>query len=529
MHGRIPRVVLAAALVGALSFSGCPISGSLSRGSSGSSGIGETSSGVTGSATSGGATGSTGASSSHGSGTAGGTTGATGTTGSHSGSGAASSGSSGASSSGASSSGAGSSTGGATSSGGSTGGSSTGGALAPGFYVATSGSDSNPGTLAAPFATLAKAQQAMQASSTIKTTYVRSGTYTPPSTGQCASGGTNAALALTSGDSGETWSYYPPDGYGSAIIDGQSTSTTTGLGCAFSASGATNLTIVGLQMQRFIDSGVQALNGKNVVITGNTVHDTTAGIFNVGGVDFFCTTDSAISNNYIHDIAYMGVGIWNWGCSGGISNDTVSGNLIVNSCTTPAVPGGNDQNGGDCGAIYALDLNPVASTNIQIANNYIRDVNASSNGVGDYSGCCATGIYLDNSTSSASVTGNVVTGIKSDCFQIHGGQNDVITGNVCDLDGSGTQSIVFAQQESVTDFAMAGNVFEGNIVVADSSGAGSGFSGSPPTTTPTTTTPALRSPPTVARARTRTPPSRIRRSPAGTSISRAAAQSSKRP
>src|SRR5262249_21775417 len=44
-----------------------------------------------------------------------------------------------------------------------------------GFYVSPNGSDSNPGTEAAPFATLARAQQAMENSS-IKATYVEGGT-----------------------------------------------------------------------------------------------------------------------------------------------------------------------------------------------------------------------------------------------------------------------------------------------------------------------------------------------------------------
>jgi hypothetical protein len=44
--------------------------------------------------------------------------------------------------------------------------SSSGTMLVPAFYVATNGVDSNPGTLASPFATLGAAQLAMEASST---------------------------------------------------------------------------------------------------------------------------------------------------------------------------------------------------------------------------------------------------------------------------------------------------------------------------------------------------------------------------
>ena len=65
------------------------------------------------------------------------------------------------------------------------------------YFVATNGSDGNPGTLAAPFATLARAQQAMQGSS-IKATYLRAGTYT-----------LTANIAFTGSDNGETWQNYP--------------------------------------------------------------------------------------------------------------------------------------------------------------------------------------------------------------------------------------------------------------------------------------------------------------------------------
>ena len=98
-------------------------------------------------------------------------------------------------------------------------------AIVPAFYVATNGSDGNPGTFAAPFATLGKAQTAMRASSSIKTTYVRAGTYKPAAVaGNCDFGATQgSSVALSAADTGETWSYYPPDGIGTAILDGQST------------------------------------------------------------------------------------------------------------------------------------------------------------------------------------------------------------------------------------------------------------------------------------------------------------------
>ena len=65
------------------------------------------------------------------------------------------------------------------------------------YYVATSGSDSNNGSQAAPFLTLARAQKAMQSSS-IKTTQIQSGIYYLTST-----------LALTGADNGETWQAAP--------------------------------------------------------------------------------------------------------------------------------------------------------------------------------------------------------------------------------------------------------------------------------------------------------------------------------
>jgi parallel beta-helix repeat protein len=350
------------------------------------------------------------------------------------------------------------------------------------FYVSPSGNDSDPGTLAKPFLTLEKAQSAMQASASIKTTYLRAGTYelsASSGTSNCDWGMGSTAINLGSTDSGETWSYYPPDGFASAVIDGGSTSGTTGVACAFAANNASNLTFIGLEFQHFQYSAIWANSSPSLVASDNTIHDLTVGIFNIGGVALHASSGATVKNNYIHDVAYMGVGAW----GGGMSNTTISGNFILNSCTAAAKPGGDDQDGGDCGGIYTWD-ETHASTNIVVANNYVRDVNVSSDGQGDYDGCCATGIYVDDGMSNVTVSGNVVTGIKSQCFVIHGGNNNTFTDNLCDMDDSKYQKIMTYQWDSLM-LPMTGNSIENNIIVSSSSGAGAGYTDNGTPTPPT--------------------------------------------
>jgi hypothetical protein len=356
--------------------------------------------------------------------------------------------------------------------------------VGPAFYVATNGNDSNAGTLAAPFASLAKAQAAMRASSSIKTTYIRAGHYTPPvAGGDCLWGNSaGSSIGLGSADSGETWSYYPPDGVGSAILDGQSTigssgpSGGNGTGCAFGASDASNVTITGLQFQNYQFSAFWGYQVPNLLFTNNDVHNLTSAAFAAAGVAVVASQGTNITNNYLHDIAYMGIRFDDNSATGNMmSNNTVANNVVINSCTWPSVSnGGNDQNGGDCGALYSWSSATTVSTNNRITNNWVADVNVSSNGKGDWGMGNAVGIYLDDGVNNVTVSGNVVLGIKSACFLIHGGQNNVMTGNLCDLGVAGPpQEIVFYQNDGMTQ--MLGNLFQNNIVVAGSSGGGAGF------------------------------------------------------
>ena len=144
---------------------------------------------------------------------------------------------------------------------------SSGSILVPAFYVATDGDDGNAGTLAAPFATMGAAQAAMEASSNIKTTYIRAGSYTLP-TLNC--GGSSGGLQLGSADNGETWSYYPPDGVDSADLSGGSTSDSTGLTTAVSV-GASRITINGLSIHNFVYAGIGSSGGADALLVENCV------------------------------------------------------------------------------------------------------------------------------------------------------------------------------------------------------------------------------------------------------------------
>lgn len=354
--------------------------------------------------------------------------------------------------------------------------------LPKGFYVAPNGNDNNPGTLEQPFATFGRAQSAMRASST-KTTYIRAGLYKPQPVvkGSCMNGDkSSASVDLRGPDSGETWSYYPPDGYNSAILDGQSTIGNSarnggnGTGCAFSGYKVSNIKIIGLQFQNYLYSAFWVNTGTGLAFTENIVHNLRAAAWGAGAVSAVCAPGIVIKNNYIYDVAYTGTELQTRAdCPGGISGDVVSDNIVENSCTWPATPGfGNDQNGGDCGAIYFDDKISPASTEIQVVNNYVRDVNVSSRGAGNNGkngkgGCCAIGVYLDDGTSNVTVTGNVIGGIASACFHLHGGDNNSVTNNICDLANPEYQSAVIYQQ-SKASHEMSGNSFTGNIIISAS-------------------------------------------------------------
>ncbi len=335
------------------------------------------------------------------------------------------------------------------------------------FYMATNGSDANPGTLEAPFATLGKAQAAMRASATVKTTYIRAGKYILPKVANCGDG-ESCGLFLGSEDSGETWSYYPPDGVNSADFTGGSTGVGTGLYFAIYTSGSSNLTINGLSIHNFQYAGIGSLGGvTNLTVINNIIFNQyyiPGKASSPGGFTCYGCANTTISHNVIHDMAAWGINLGN--VNGNVSNLLVTGNVIYNTCTN--LP--------DCGAIYLYDPEATAK-NIRWTNNFVRDGNTSA-GTG-----WGAGLYADDCVSNLTATGNILTGKNGyNTIMIHGGSNVHVTGNLTDLAGS--NALIFTLQTSdgpgCSKATMSGNEYKNNIVIGEGRSDGYGLlSGSP--------------------------------------------------
>lgn len=191
----------------------------------------------------------------------------------------------------------------------------SGPAIAPAFYVAASGgSDSNAGTLAAPFATLGKAQAAMIASGTIKTAYLRTGTYL-----------IGTQLSLTSSDNEETWSTYPLDTAKSAILRRNYNATGDDWLDIDTASNITftNLTIDGGTAPGANTNALRYVNSNGVHITNNHFTNNATGV----DITVYNSDNVFIQQNVSDTNAYQFVSV--------ISNDgTAHANWFITDNTS---------------------------------------------------------------------------------------------------------------------------------------------------------------------------------------------------
>jgi hypothetical protein len=324
------------------------------------------------------------------------------------------------------------------------------------WYVSPSGSDSNNGTSnTTPFLTLEKAQAAAQGSSSVKTIYLMAGTYHR-----------TAAINLSTSDNGETWTYQPSDGVNNAILDGGGSTYS-----AFEVFGS-NITFNGIKMQNYTNYELHKDGGATV--TGIIVENcdlgslTATGTWNSGAIEFENINGVTIKNNYVHDTPSQGIALFAYASGSVLDNVSITGNCCLR----------NVQAQTDGGAIYCSDHNGYKSSgNTSITNNYCKDY-------GNSGSARACGIYLDDSASYWTITGNVigppnpawVNGSQS-CYGIeeNNGSYNVVKNNIIDL---GTTSEVYAvvwyygdnPVTSLTGPNQTGEIFEQNLVISNFAG-----------------------------------------------------------
>jgi hypothetical protein len=323
-----------------------------------------------------------------------------------------------------------------------------------GFYASPSGSDSNPGTQALPFATLAKAQAAMQSAPALsKVTCFKAGTYNVSNT-----------IHLTSADSGTTYQFDPAGNVNVAVIDGGSTTQ------IFSVDGVSNWKWNGIKIQHC--GGPCMLTPSNPRITNITIENSDLGLdTNNGSVGGFTpvvgldnVTNSTFKNNYFHDCVSQCLTLLAFNAGDSLDGDVVSGNF-AERCVTQV-------NDGGC-YYFAMRNSNITAGHITISGNFARNYGES--GVPN-----ARCIYLDDDASNATVTGNICGPANPAVFQpqaiiVNGGSSNVMTGNLIDLGQNGAEFITAWTQPGgggALFFNWVGpNDFHGNIIVAGYSGA----------------------------------------------------------
>lgn len=359
-------------------------------------------------------------------------------------------------------------------------------APAAGFWVApasSGGSDSNPGTQANPFLTVAKCQSAMRASggSTLICN-IRSGTYS-----------LSSPLTLTSSDNGQTWQN--GDAVLTAVFDGGSSSGSTGTNWGFVINGGSNITIQGLKFQNFTFGDVVVRGGASFegqfsatgTANANTVKNNelgrtfSASILNGNGGNMYIegqATNTKVFNNAIHDATGMCLAIHS-NSDSSTPNDNTSGSDIENNAIWNCA-------GGDQGAFYAEDLTSgcnntgCGSLGNKLINNLIWGYQVQANV--QSGGRC---MYFDEGASGWTVTGNIC-GPAQNANCPAGGQdgttaiflstgfNMIVKDNIIDL-GS-TSCVVpvtylrFPSPPPNFTNVMSGNQIQNNIQVGSWSG-----------------------------------------------------------
>jgi hypothetical protein len=220
------------------------------------------------------------------------------------------------------------------------------------------------------------------------------------------------------------------------VLDGGGTT-----GFAIDVNGD-DIVVNGLTVQNFTQSGIMVLGARRASITNNHIRNITSTGWNQAGIlGMHYVPDMTVSGNTIEHVGYAGI---QFAGEADLSNPHIVGNTIIDSCKTVA----------DCGAIYLLGRTPKSGGAV-IRDNRIEGYGPVKNET--------KAIYLDDGLSGATVSGNTISGRGTYAFQVHGGGNNVIEGNVV-TPTPGQPAMLYQSINDKEGTTMAGNVFAKNQI-----------------------------------------------------------------
>lgn len=163
----------------------------------------------------------------------------------------------------------------------------SGGGTVNTYYVSTTGSDSNPGTLASPWASLSKANATLRPGNTL---YIRGGTYTGIKLDWNASGSVNNPITITN---------YPGE---TPIFDGGGRDQFLVMGY----SSPSYVIFKGLEVRNYSYNAFALAYGHHITIKNNYIHDIQA--VNTGSIYTGAFVDSYVHHIIIENNHFKSIG-----------------------------------------------------------------------------------------------------------------------------------------------------------------------------------------------------------------------------
>jgi parallel beta-helix repeat protein len=248
-------------------------------------------------------------------------------------------------------------------------------------------------------------------------------------------------------------------------------------GTGIHLSGSTQVQVHGNEINNTVGNAIALESGSNYnTVAGNSIHDIGTLQAYSSGISFFGSSNNDFANNTITNISKFGIGGGsNVGKADASYNNIIEYNAIDHTNLATSDGGGimiigtQQDLTGDI-----VRYNSVS--NVTAAGTTSWDGTAGSTFLDPTSKLVSFGIYLDDFASGIQVTGNVLNH-NIGGIDIHSGWNNTITNNIV-VNGSADSLVVNAPNwTGAGAVASSQNVFDHNIVVANSSTSGTSQSG----------------------------------------------------